>query len=274
MENHPEIPASLIAADGAPVWRLQKGDGPLVATAIHAGGEVRDEVAEMLALDEATLIREGDPFTDEWTIVAPTRIVVTRSRFEFDLNRPREKAVYLTPEDAWGLRIWRDNPPEDLLERSLAGYDSFYNTMRSLLTGIEKRQGRFVVYDFHSYNHRREGPEGAPAEAEGNPQVNVGTRTMDRERWGPVVDAFIETLAGFDFPGGPLDVRENVKFFGGNWPRWVHENYPETGMALAIEFKKFFMDEWTGVPNRKVLDSIGDALRSTAPEVLSALSLV
>jgi hypothetical protein len=94
---------------------------------------------------------------------------------------------------------------------------------------------------------------------------------MNRERWGPVVDTFIETLRAFDFPGGPLDVRENVRFFGGNWPRWIHENFPNTGVALAIEVKKFFMDEWTGKPNRQLIDAIGDALRFTVPAVLSAL---
>jgi hypothetical protein len=260
--------------DGVRIWRMHVGDGPLVATAIHDGNEVRDEVADLLALDEATRLREGDPFTAEWTHVASTRIVSTRSRFEVDLNRPREKAVYRTPEDAWGLKVWRDDPPNGLFQRSLAGYDRFYGEMRGLLREIEQAHGRFVVYDLHSYNHRRDGPNGPTADPEGNPQVNVGTRTMDRERWGLVVDAFIDTLRAFDFPGGPLDVRENVKFFGGNWPRWVHENFPETGVALAIEFKKFFMDEWTGEPNRELVDSIGDALRSTVPAVLSALKRV
>lgn len=126
----------------------------------------------------------------------------------------------------------------------------------------------------HSYNHRRDGPDGAPADLDGNPQVNVGTRTMDRGRWGPVVDAFIESLRAFDFPGGRLDVRENVRFFGGNWPRWIHENFPNAGVALAIEVKKFFMDEWTGEPKRELIDSIGDALQSTVPDVLVALTRI
>ena len=262
------------AVDGVPIWRLHVGDGPLVATAIHDGNEVRDEVAELLALDESDRLREGDPFTAEWTRVAPTRVVSTRSRFEVDLNRPRDKAVYRTPEDAWGLTVWRDGPPNGVFDRSLAEYDSFYGAMRKLLEEMAWVHGRFVVYDLHSYNHRRNGADGPAADPEGNPQVNVGTRTMDRKRWGPVVDTFIDTLRAFDFPGGRLDVRENVRFFGGNWPRWIHENFPNTGVALAIEIKKFFMDEWTGEPNRELIDAIGDALRFTVPAVLSALRRV
>jgi N-formylglutamate deformylase len=254
-----------------PIWRLHVGDGPLVATAIHDGHEVRDEVAERLALDDTARLREEDPFTGNWTRIAGTHVVGTRSRFEVDLNRPREKAVYRTPEDAWGLGVWKDQPPDEMFARSLAEYDSFYAAMRKLLTQIERAHGRFVVLDLHSYNHRRQGPDGPPADEQGNPQVNVGTGTMNRDRWAPVVDAFVGTLRSFDFLGSSLDVRENVKFFGGNWAKWVHESFPESGVVLAIEFKKFFMDEWTGEPREGYLEAIEEALRFTIPAVLDAL---
>ncbi len=65
-----------------------------------------------------------------------------------------------------------------------------------------------------------------PADEAENPQVNVGTGTMDRARWAPVVDRFIADLRAYDFPGGRLDVRENVKFRGGHFSRWVHETFP------------------------------------------------
>ena len=64
---------------------------------------------------------------------------------------------------------------------------------------------------------------------------------------------------------------ENVKFRGGQLSRWVGEKYPETGCSLAIEFKKFFMDEWTGqlypVEHQRVLE----ALKSTMSGVLEEL---
>jgi hypothetical protein len=94
---------------------------------------------------------------------------------------------------------------------------------------------------------------------------------MDRERWGRIVDRFISELRRFDFPGGPLDVRENVKFRGGQFSRWIHETFPRTGCALAVEFKKFFMDEWTGVPDGDRLRAIGDALRSAACGILEEI---
>jgi hypothetical protein len=242
-----------------------------VAVAIHHGHSVRDEVARHLALDEDGRLREEDPFTGDWTAMAPTRIVALRSRFEVDLNRPREKAVYRTPEDAWGLKVWKDKVPEEVFERSLSEYDAFYSHMHELLEKIVSESGRFVVFDLHSYNHRREGPDAPAADPAKNPQVNLGTGSMDRTRWGSLVDRFIQELGAFDFPGGRLDIRENVKFRGGHFPTWVHQVFPKTGCALAIEFKKFFMDEWTGKPDQGLLRSIGAALHAVVPGVLEEL---
>ena len=83
------------------LWTLKKGNSPLVATAIHNGHAVRQEIASLFALDEMDRLREEDPFTAHWVTIADTQIVAWRSRFEVDLNRPRKKAVYLTPDDAW-----------------------------------------------------------------------------------------------------------------------------------------------------------------------------
>ncbi len=254
------------------IWLLHEGRSPLVTTAIHDGHEVRPEVAEILKLTGLERLREEDPFTGDWTIVAETRLLGLRSRFEVDLNRPREKAVYLKPEDAWGLKVWKSEPSPELVAQLLAEYDAFYSEVKRVLSEIEERYGHFVVFDLHSYNHRREGPQGPIADPALNPEVNIGTGTMDRMKWAPIVDRFISDLRSFDFLGRHLDVRENVKFKGGNFPRWIHETFPKSGCAIAIEFKKFFMDEWTGKPDMAQVDEIRHALASTVPGVLQILS--
>ena len=68
------------------------------------------------------------------------------------------------------------------------------------------------------------------------------------------------------------DVRQNVRFKGGHLAAWIHENYPDTGCALSIEFKKFFMDEWTGEPDHREIESIGRALAATVPALLEELA--
>ncbi len=256
------------------LWTIKQGPGPIIAVANHNGHALRDEVAEIMALDEATRLREEDPYTGEWAELAPTCLIAEHSRFEVDLNRPRDTAIYLTPDDAWGLEVWKQQPPSALIETTLAGYDAYYRALKKLCREKQAQHGTFVVLDLHSYNYRREGPGGPPADPEGNPEVNIGTGTMDRARWGDLVDRFMGDMRRSDVCGRTLDVRENVKFVGRQFPKWVHTHFPETGCAIAVEFKKFFMDEWTGELDRRMHAAIGQAIASTFPGLEQELEKV
>lgn len=247
----------------APHCVFKRGISPIVAAAVHNGHDTRPNVQEHLLLGDEERLREEDPYTGEWTQIAKTQIVGLRSRFEVDLNRPRDKAVYQTARDAWGLETWDEPPDATLIEESLKEYDRFYDEVQQLLDELVAEHGRVVVYDLHTYNHQREGKGGAVADPAANPEVNVGTGTMDRQFWGPVVDRFIQELRSFDFHGRRLDVRENVKFQGGYFGRWIHEHYPQKACAIAIEFKKFFMNEWDGTADPAEVEWIYRALRST-----------
>jgi N-formylglutamate amidohydrolase len=254
-----------------PLVMLHEESGPVVATAIHDGHAVRPEVAQRLALDEATRLREEDPFTGRLAAVAPTWLVPVRSRFEVDLNRPRDRAVYLDPCDAWNLEVWCEPCEEELIARSLAQYDAFYDLLERVLRERERRHGRFVVLDLHSYNHRRTGPDGQAADPSSHPEINIGTRTVDRARWGALVDRFCADLSACRVRGHALDVRENVAFKGGEMAAWVHRTFPVTGCALAVEVKKTFMDEWSGRVDDVHLAELCRALASTLPGLVESL---
>jgi hypothetical protein len=235
---------------------VQRSDDCVVATAIHDGHGLRDTARAAMALDEAGRLREEDPYTGEAVRDAPTHVIANVSRFECDLNRGEGEAVYATPEQSWGVQVWREPPTGSLVEDSLRYHRAFYAMMRQLLDEVASR-GPFVLLDVHSYNHRRGGPFAPPTPQEQAPDVNIGTFSMPRERWAWLLDPVMEAMRGFDFQGRRLDVRENVAFQGkGELARFVHQHYPGVGCAIAIEFKKFFMDEWTGLPDREALTAM------------------
>lgn len=253
------------------IWQTELGQGPLVACAIHDGHSVRAEVSELIKIDDATRRYEEDPYTGAWTTIAPTRIVGTRSRFEVDLNRSREQAVYLTPTDAWGLEVWKDAPPPEVVDRTLAAYDAFYANLRAVIQNLIDQHGRIVVFDLHSYNHIRSGPGGKPEDPQANPEINLGTGTMDRALWSPIIDRWLAEMRGFEYLGRQLDVRENVRFRGGNLVAWIHQTFPREVCGLAIEVKKFFMNEWTGELDERQHQAIGAALGQASKSVHNEL---
>ncbi len=254
-----------------PWWTLQRGDDCIVATAIHDGHGLRDACASRMQLRADERLREEDPHTGYAIGAIPTHLVMHRSRFEVDLNRAREQAVYLTPDQSWGLEVWGEPLPGTEVARSLSLHDAYYRMLGELLDQIVASHGRFVLLDVHSYNHRRTGPEGDPTPQADAPDINIGTFSMPRERWSFVVDPMIEAMRRFDFNGRHLDVRENVAFQGkGEQTRFIHERYPGTGCAIAIEIKKFYMDEWTGQPRpdevaamRRFMTNVADACRAS-----------
>ncbi|MGA1824862.1 MAG: glutathione synthetase [bacterium] len=258
----------------ATIWTQEIGDSPLIAVALHHGHDLRAEIQALSHLPEDVRLREEDPYTGEWTSIAPTRFIVHRSRFEVDLNRPREKAVYKRPEDAWGLHVWEKIPDRNIIDRSLEEHDAFYTTLKDVLSAIERVHKRFVVFDLHSYNHRRAGQNEKEADPADNPQINLGTGSMKRTLWAPVVQSFMTTLSQCSYQGQPLDVRENIRFKGGYLSRWVHEHFPGSGCVLSIEIKKTFMDEWTGKINKDAFAELHKILGLTIEPVLSALKTI
>ena len=253
------------------LWKSIEGNQPLVAVALHDGHDVRPEVEQLLAISADERKREEDPFTAIWTDIAETRLVVLRSRFEVDLNRPRDRAIYLKPKDSWGLKVWKSQPSPDIIERSLVEYDAFYAEVDRICRRLKERYGHFVIYDLHTYNHYRQGMHAPPAAALHNPEINLGTESLNREYWQPVVERFIHEMRQFDFLGRRLDVGENIKFGGGHFAEWIHTHFPNSGCVLAIEVKKFFMNEWTHQVDLTELSAVHQALRNSVSGVLEEL---
>jgi len=245
--------------------------GRVAASAVHAGHDVRPDLAVLMSLDEATRLREEDPFTDEIAAGIASRVTINRSRFEVDLNRDRAGAVYRTPADCWDLEVWDTGElRSDLVEESALLHEAFYAELAEHLDRLAAH-GPFVFFDVHSYNHRRDGADGPEAPSEENPEVNVGTGSLDRERFAPLVDTFMGALRRIETSTGRLDVRENVRFKGAHVARWIHERYPGQGCVLALEFKKTFMDEWTGEPDRERISELAKALAATVPAIEATL---
>jgi N-formylglutamate deformylase len=252
-------------------WTIVDGGGPIVACAVHAGSEVRAEVLRHMGIRRRQRFVEEDPSTDQLADVVATSLVVHRSRFEVDMNRGRERAIYRTPNDAWGLKVWREPLPAAVRQRSLRLYDRFYADLFGVLTRAGAGGRPFVVLDLHSYNHRRSGPDMPAANPLMNPEINIGTGSLDRERWGGLVDRFLADLGEAEVDGRLLDVRENVRFRGGHLSRWVHATFPGQACCLAVEVKKFFMDEYTGEIDEPVWRGVHEALEATIPGVLDEL---
>ncbi len=237
---------------------------PIIATAIHNGHYIRPDLKDNLIISDEDRKREEDPYTNSIIRSYDNRIVVNTSRFEVELNRNRDRAIYKTPEDCWGLEVWKRQLKESEIQQSLAEYDSFYRRLDSAISETIKSFGYAIVLDVHSYNHHRLGL-GQPYDSqEDNPQIILGTTNMPRtylESIYKIQKKFQENI----YQGKKLDCRIDIKYPGGTMSRHLHREFPGKVFSLAIEFKKTFMNEWTGELYRDKMEELITALQSITP---------
>ncbi|WP_159681733.1 N-formylglutamate amidohydrolase [Luteimonas sp. 9C] len=254
-------------------WDLAVADGPVIATAIHDGHALRPSLRACVALDDDVRWREEDPLTSLLTQVGDTRLRVRQSRFEVDLNRARAEAVYTGPDAAWGLDVWKAPLEQRELDTSLALHDRFYDMIGELIDRTVARWGSALLIDIHSYNHRRDGPDAAPAAQDANPDIELGITTLDPVRWGETAKRFANVLRRHPVRGALPDVRCNVRFpTGGHFPEWVYAHWDDRVCTISPEYKKIFMDEWTGQADIPALyalrDGLSHAVDAVRPEFL------
>jgi N-formylglutamate amidohydrolase len=219
---------------------------PVLALAIHNGHEMHPELLANCGISEADRLREEDPFTDVFTNAFANKIIVYTSRFTVDLNRNPDKAVYQTPEDCWGLPA-RINPiSEELLAELKQSYNEWYSLLTYTVKRLLKKHPFLLILDLHSFNHRRKGADAEPDPQLENPDIILGRNNMPLSYY-PFVECLRSQLDKKEIDSHTLDCRIDVKFTGGYVSRWLHHSFPNQVLCPAVEFKKIFMDEWSGL---------------------------
>lgn len=245
-------------------YTITKAKSPIISMALHDGHFVPTDAGEFMLLSEFERFREEDPFTGEMAdLPNVNKVLVKSSRFYTDLNRAKEKAIYLKPEDAWGLSVWHTETPKTVLQKAEHYYDQFYRELKMLIESTLQEYGYFFILDIHSYNHRRENPH-TESPLETHPEINLGTH-YNQEKWRGLLNQFQGYLSYCTINGKRPDVRENIIFKGGGMAQWVIKHYGNKGAVVSVEFKKTFMDEWTGRNNQKHVQSINEALKGSLP---------
>lgn len=218
---------------------------PLLAFAIHNGQHMPAAVLESCGIDAPTRLREEDPFTNGFAQCFPNHIVLNTSRFAIDLNRSPEKCVYQKPEDAWGLPVRNAELSPELLLEMQEAYKEWYQLAFYQIDRLLMQHKHLVVLDLHSYNHRRGGIKAQPDPQLENPDIIIGRNNLPESRY-PTIEKLRLRLDESLLGDMELDCRCDVKFPGGYFSRWVNHNFGDKVLCLAIEFKKIFMNEWTG----------------------------
>jgi len=224
---------------------------PYVCGAVHDGHQFRKELWGKCLHTEYDRWFEEDPCTKEFVKTHPIVIAGCDSRFEYDLNRDPENAIY---EDAWGKKLWKTPLNDSELKKSIAKHTAFYAVVNTLIKKLEEKFIAVVVYDIHSYNWKRWDRE--------VPVINLGTSNIDNQRFGDCVENWRDSLSKIKLPYQIETTSKINDTFQGNgyFLKFITQNFKNT-LVLATEFKKIYCDELQKVIYPEVVSAIENQLQ-------------
>lgn len=227
-----------------------------VCGAVHDGHQFRKELWENCLHTEYERWFEEDPETKNMVISHPIVIAGCDSRFEYDLNRTPEEAVF---ETAWGKQLWKQPLAENQKQKSLNKHRNFYKVTHALISKLEEKFGICIVYDMHSYNWKRWDRE--------VPTWNLGTSNIDNDRFGAEVESWRQSLSEIKFPKDIISTSLVNNTFQGNgyFLKYITNNFKNT-LVLATEIAKIYCDEYDQIIYPEVVSAVEEQLRVRLPE--------
>lgn len=238
-----------ISAEGAIRVKIEEYT-PFYCVALHAGSHLRSDLIENCLLNDQERWYEEDPATDMFISSFPIVLAATDSRYEYDLNRRPEDAVYT---EAWGKQVWASPLLKSEINFSLTKHAVFYKVIDCLTAKLESMFNSCLVYDIHSYNYKRIARE--------TPTFNLGTKLLHHARYAKYIQYFKRELAKIELPHHTTIVAENDVFEGrGYFTEHVSGTYKNT-LVFPVEIKKVYCDELTGELYPLVINALSNGLK-------------
>ena len=250
------------------LWRLARGESPLVIDVPHAGTDVPDAIAARMTAEARTL-----PDTD-WHVeklyafareTGATLLVATHSRYVVDLNRPPDDVSLYPGQNTTGLcpivrfsgdpvyLPGQEPTPDEVAARVDTYWRPYHEALRGELDRLRTQHGRVLLWEGHSIRGE------CPFLFDGRlPDLNIGTAAG--ASCSPASQARIEAALQAQ---QHYDWVLNGRFKGGYITR--HYGDPANGIdAVQLEIsQRIYMDE----------DSFAydDALAASAARAIRAL---
>lgn len=225
---------------------------PFVCAAIHNGNQFRKDLHSKCLHTAYDRWYEEDPATLDMIKEQPIVIAGCDSRFEYDLNRAPENAIYT---DAWGKKLWKEELSSSEKSESLEKHANFYKVIDALIRKIEALFPECFVYDMHSYNWKRWDRE--------VPTWNLGTINVNETRFGKAISDWRLSLSEMELPNGIKSTAAINDTFQGNgyFLKHITSNFKNT-LVLATEAKKIYCNELQEIIFPEVVIAIENELNN------------
>ncbi|MCF8056206.1 MAG: flavohemoglobin expression-modulating QEGLA motif protein [Desulfocapsa sp.] len=223
---------------------------PAICTAIHTGHNVSVGIADRLLLDDDERTCEETSYGGEMLASFPVVLQGLDSRYHYDLNRSPDECIH---GEAQGKQVWVNPLTQKERKAALSRHKSYYRVLHALLTQLEKRFSRCIIYDLNAYAYMD-----LAADA---PLFNIGSHFIDMELYKPVLSHLKRRLRAVALPNIVTRLAFDEVFSGNGYQAsFIHEHHSQS-LCIPLGIKKVYMDETTGEPYPLILETVIESLK-------------
>ena len=249
-------------------WTMQRGASPVVGTAIHDGHALPPGFAAGMAIARrGAACARRIPTRSSSSATCPTASSCISRASPSISTGIATAAIYLKPEQSWGVQVFSQPPSADLVRQAMRIHDRLLRDLRTFLRQLEEQFGRFV----RPRRPQLQPPPrrtGRPAGQRRSDAAGQHRHLLDGPAALGACGRSVHRAAArvrVPRPSRWTCARTSPSRGAASRPASFTTSFPRTGCAIAVEFKKFFMDEWTGEADPEALDAIRAMIRSTLP---------
>lgn len=231
---------------------------PYVCFALHNGHRLRADLEPCCLLNDFERWYEEDPHTLDFIYSLPVVLAGMDSRYEYDLNKSTEEAVYTI---AWGKQVWKKELSRLQMKKSIDKHTAFYRIVHALYEELTSDFDAVIGFDIHSYNYVRHGKS--------VPLFNLGTEGLGTDKFKEYIRFYADELGKIVLPNIDVHVSENRVFFGrGYLLKYIREHFPHS-LILATEIKKVYCNEETGEIYPIIIEKLSHQMKSVIVNTVS-----
>ncbi len=223
---------------------------PYICFSTHSGSKISKKSLKNIAISQRKRKYHEDPHTADFIVSMPIMAQGLDSRYEYDLNRSPENAIY---DEFLGDKVWKKPLTKAQKEIYLQKHQNFYTVISVLVKTLERKFKACIVYDIHAFNYKKIERE--------TPIFNIGTEKINNTKFGAFVQSWQTELGKIKLPEMDTTVKLNDVFQGtGYLLEYITTHFPNT-LVLPTEIKKVYCNEEKGDFFPLVIDALTQGLK-------------
>lgn len=232
---------------------------PLVCTVLHAGTELKPEVAQRLQISEEQRRQLEATGTASLADLLPITLIAEESRLACDLNFSLAQCLRKRLD---GRSLWKRPPTKAMQQYAHRRHQRFYHLLDALLDALEEDHGQCLLVDLNSRPRSEDSDSGVFHIIDSQVRMPEGEA---------VITCLREQLQALELPHQEVSTTSGEAEYQGDYLSAHVNTRHEQTLTVPLQIDPIFRDS-SGAPYPLVVDALRSGLHSSFYEAAATLA--